>query len=72
VAYQEANRKAGRYFGEVRMQVRSKGQTGPLYGWLHVDPETLAKEASASGWTTEIVLQEADGNYLARLMRAGE
>ena len=67
LAYHEANRKAGRYFGEVHLQVRFKGQTGPVYGWLLIDPETLTREASALGWTTEIVLQEADGSCLARL-----
>jgi SAM-dependent methyltransferase len=71
LAYHEANRKAGRYFGEVRLQLQFVSQTGPVYGWLHVDPETLTNEASA-GWTTEIVRQEADGNYLARLTRERE
>jgi hypothetical protein len=51
------------------LRLRFKGQTGPTYGWLLVDPETLSREASALGWSTEIVLQETDGNYLARLTR---
>ncbi|MDM8001113.1 MAG: class I SAM-dependent methyltransferase [Dehalococcoidia bacterium] len=70
LAYHEANRKAGRYPGETRLRLRFKGQTGPEYGWLLIDPETLAAEASALGWTTEVIHQEADGNYLARLIRA--
>jgi SAM-dependent methyltransferase len=69
LAYHKANRRAGRYLGETQLRLRFKGQTGPTYGWLLVDPETLAREASASGWTTEIAQQEADGNYLARLTR---
>ena len=69
LAYHEANRKVGRYLGETRLRLRFKGQTGPTYGWLLVDPETLSREASALGWSTEIVLQETDGNYLARLTR---
>jgi SAM-dependent methyltransferase len=72
LAYHEANRDAGRYFGETRLRLRFKGQTGPMYGWLLVDPETLAEEASVAGWITEILWQEADGSCLARLTRAGE
>lgn len=72
LAYHEINRRAGRYFGETRLRLRFKGQTGPTYGWLLVDPETLAAEASAYSWTTEILQQEADGTCLARLTRAGE
>jgi SAM-dependent methyltransferase len=72
LAYHEANRNVGRYFGETRLRLRFKGQTGPTYGWLLVDPGTLAREASASGWITEILQQEADGTCLARFMRAGE
>ena len=69
LAYHEANRKAGCYLGETRLQLRFKGQTGLAYGWLLVDPGTLTREASALGWATEILRQEADGNYLARLTR---
>ena len=68
--YHESNRKAGRYFGEVRLQLRYKGQTGPVYGWLLIDPETLAKQALAIGWAADILWRQADGNYLARLTRA--
>jgi SAM-dependent methyltransferase len=72
LVYQESNRKAGRYSGEVRLRLRFKDQTGPTYGWLLIDRETLTREASALGWATRIVLQEADGNYLARLTRVSE
>jgi SAM-dependent methyltransferase len=70
LAYQETNRQAGRYIGEVRMHFEYKGLRGPAHGWLHVDPETLADHASKAGWSCEILLQEDDGNYLARLTKA--
>jgi 2-polyprenyl-3-methyl-5-hydroxy-6-metoxy-1,4-benzoquinol methylase len=67
LAYQAAKRQAGRYVGEICMQFGYKGHLGPLFGWLHVDPVTLAAHAARSGWTCQIVHQEDDGNYLARL-----
>lgn len=70
LAYHEANRRAGRYVGEVRMQFEFGGETGPFCGWLHVDPETLAEHAARAGWNCEIIRQEESGEYLARLTKA--
>jgi SAM-dependent methyltransferase len=66
-AYLEANRRAGHYFGEIPMQVEYKGQIGPLFGWLHVDPETLIVHAKKMGWFCQVVFQEKSGDYLAQL-----
>jgi SAM-dependent methyltransferase len=67
LAYHEANRREGRYIGEIRMQFEFQGETGPYCGWLQVDAETLSAHAHSKGWTCEVVLQEASGNYLARI-----
>jgi SAM-dependent methyltransferase len=67
LAYQEANRQAGRYAGEIRMQLEFAGQRGPYCGWLHVDPETLAERAARAGWSCEVVLEEPAWGYLACL-----
>ena len=71
LAYHEANRRAGRYFGEIRMHFEYKGLKGPVHGWLHVDSETLVNHASKAGWSCDILLQEEDGNHLAKLTKAG-
>ena len=69
LAYQESVRRAGRYVGEVRMRLEYRGQVGPLIGWLHVDPGTLREHADEAGWACEVLAQEEDGDYLARLTR---
>jgi SAM-dependent methyltransferase len=71
LAYQEANRQAGRYFGEFRLRFEYKGQMGPSFGWLHVDPETLTDHAQRTGWSCRVVCQEDSGNYLAQLTVMG-
>ncbi len=71
LAYHELNRRAGRYVGETRMILEFGGVTGPLCGWLHVDAATLARLAGEAGWRCEVVRQEATGDYLACLTRAG-
>jgi SAM-dependent methyltransferase len=69
LAYQEANQRAGRYIGEIRIQLEYAGRTGPYFGWLHVDPETLAYHAAAHGWNCEVIAADDAGNYVARLIR---
>lgn len=66
-AYQDANRRSGRYFGEVRMRFGYGGQLGPLFGWLHVDPDTFAEHARRAGWHFQADCQTAEGDYLAIL-----
>jgi hypothetical protein len=69
LAYQESNRRAGRYIGEIRIQMQFRDIVGPLFGWLHVDPLTLERCASNGGWALEMLSEDGDGNYLARLTR---
>ncbi|MCJ7626588.1 MAG: class I SAM-dependent methyltransferase [Anaerolineaceae bacterium] len=69
LAYHDANREAGRYIGEVRTQIEFRGEKGPLSGWLHVDPETLAEHAASAGWDCEVIAQEESSEYLARLKK---
>ncbi len=70
LAYHEANRRAGRYFGEIRLQLGFGGQKGSPCGWLHVDAETLQERAASAAWRAELILQEQTGHYLARLTKA--
>jgi 2-polyprenyl-3-methyl-5-hydroxy-6-metoxy-1,4-benzoquinol methylase len=72
LAYHEANRRAGLYFGEIRMQFEYKGQIGPLFSWLHVDPETLVDHAERIGWSCQVVCREENGDYLAQLTPMGQ
>ncbi len=65
--YQEQNLEAGRYFGEIRMRFKYGDSEGPLFGWLHIDSETLSDYASRAGLKCNVVRQQDDGNYLACL-----
>jgi SAM-dependent methyltransferase len=65
--YQQSNKDAGRYFGEIRMKFCYGDNEGPYFSWLQVDPETLAECALKTGWGCKIVFQQEDGEYLGRL-----
>jgi len=69
IAYQEANRRSGRYAGETRIQMTFEGVTGPYFGWLHIDPDSLADLAGPLGWRLEVLMHGDDGDYLGRLVR---
>ena len=66
--YHQANKSKGRYIGEVTIQFEYKGELSPFFGWLHVDPQTLQKHAAIKNWESEILYQDKDEEYLARLI----
>ncbi|MFX1255318.1 MAG: class I SAM-dependent methyltransferase [Promethearchaeota archaeon] len=67
LAYQEANRQAGRYFGEVHTQFEYKGQKAPFFDFLNVSIDTLSKYTMKTGWSCTIIYKEESGDYLAQL-----
>lgn len=67
LAYHESLRNAGRYIGEIRLQMEYEADVGPYCGWLHVDPQTLREQAEPAGWGCETILTQEGGDYLARL-----
>jgi SAM-dependent methyltransferase len=67
----EVRRRQDRYAGEMRFQLEYKGVMGPPLEWLFVDSATLAEHAGRAGWSCEVLWQEEEGHYLARLTRAG-
>jgi SAM-dependent methyltransferase len=71
LAYHEANRRAGRYAGETRMQIQFGDRPGPWCGWLQVDAAALATEAAARGWGCDVIGRGPNGDYLARLAIGG-
>lgn len=69
LAYHDANRRAGRYAGEIRMALEFRGLRAPYAGWLHLDGETLAERGARAGWACEPLAAER-GEALYRLSRA--
>ncbi len=62
-------RRAGRYIGEMRFRLEYKGKKGPTLSWLFLDSKLLAERAMKSGWSCQVIWQEEEGHYLARLVR---
>jgi 2-polyprenyl-3-methyl-5-hydroxy-6-metoxy-1,4-benzoquinol methylase len=59
--------RVGKYFGEVDIHLEYKGKKNSPKPHLFIDAETLTKHASKAGWHCEVVAEEGNGRYLARL-----
>jgi SAM-dependent methyltransferase len=66
-AYHEANRKAGRYIGDIVFRMEFGDIIGPYFHWLHVDPVTLKEHAGQVGWNCKVLMEMEGGEYLARI-----
>lgn len=55
------------YKGEIRYQYEYQKKKGDWFSWLYVDPETMKKYAAETGWNMEVLEEDANDQYLARL-----
>ena len=65
--YEEAEKPADRYFGQVAYQYEYQGMTGDWFNWLYLDQETLITLTEACGWKAELLFDDGEDQYLARL-----
>jgi SAM-dependent methyltransferase len=65
--YEGIKQPSSRYYGEVSYQYTYKGQKGEWFNWLYLDQKTLIAIAAACGWDCEIIYEDAQDQYLARL-----
>lgn len=56
--------------GSVTYQLAFKEKLGEPYSWLYLGFEQLREEAAKTGLKAELLTQEEDGSYLARLKEA--
>lgn len=55
------------YYGEVKYNMKYKGQESGWFDWLFIDPSILEDYALQHGYTFELMVEGDAGNYLARL-----
>jgi SAM-dependent methyltransferase len=63
----ETKVRDGQYFGELTAQMEYKNKRGTQFRELYVDQETLSDRAFTAGWGCDILIQQDNGRYLARL-----
>lgn len=55
------------YYGEIQCRYEYKKQKSDWFTWLYIDRNTLALVAGDEGWNMEVVTEDGDDQYLARL-----
>lgn len=60
-------RPVNHYFGEIGFQYEYKGNKGTPFSWVYVDQDTMIALAQASGWVIQILYEDDQDQYLARL-----
>jgi SAM-dependent methyltransferase len=65
--YDDLEKPSNKYFGEVSYQYEYKKQRGDWFNWLYLDQGTLAHIAHQNGWDLEVLFEDDNDQYLARL-----
>lgn len=65
--YQEVAFPLNGYYGEVSFRYEYKSVKGNWFKWIYVDQQTLKSIATKQGWTTEIVFEDENDQYLVKL-----
>jgi SAM-dependent methyltransferase len=65
--YQEVAFPTSGYYGEVSFRYEYKSVKGSWFKWIYVDQQTLKSLAKKQGWLVEIVFEDDQDQYLARL-----
>lgn len=65
--YEDLDKPENQYFGEVSFCYEYKNQKGNWFNWLYLDQGTLAHIAHQNGWHLDVLFEDDDDQYLARL-----
>lgn len=65
--YNNLPRPKNKYYGEVSYRYEYQKQKGDWFNWVYIDQETLFRLAAQSGWHCEIIFDDGEDQYLARL-----
>ena len=68
--YEDLPKPQNQYYGEVSYQYEYKGEKGNWFNWLYIDPKTIKTIAYETGWTSEIIFDDDEDQYLVKLTLA--
>lgn len=65
--YEDIARPEDKYFGELRYRYEYKGKVGEWFDWLYIDQKLLEEIANKKGFDFQVIFEDDDDHYLARL-----
>ncbi len=68
IAHHRRNREWGLYPGQQRFRIQYGEVWGEFFDWLHLDFDSLSRHGWAAGWECQLIDEEPEGRYLARMI----
>ncbi len=60
---------AQKYYGEIEYRYEYKKEFTDWFYWLYIDKNTLKKVTKQTGWKTELLDEDKEGQYMVRLTK---
>ena len=60
--------KPADYYGQIGYQYEYRGKKGTPFSWLYIDQHTMHSLAGEAGWTMQVLYEDDNDQYLARLV----
>ncbi len=67
--YEQTEKPADRYFGEMDYRYEYRGQKGEWFSWLYIDSVKMKEISAACGWHLQVIYEDQTETYLGRLVR---
>ncbi|QES89911.1 class I SAM-dependent methyltransferase [Rhizosphaericola mali] len=67
--YEEQDVPKDKYYGEVHCRYEYQKECTDFFNWLYLDKNTLREIAIKEGWSVEIIYEDENDQYLARLQK---
>ncbi|MBB5635604.1 SAM-dependent methyltransferase [Pedobacter cryoconitis] len=65
--YEDIEKPADKYHGEIAYQYEYKDQKGEWFNWLYLDPQLLKIIAKECGWECHLLFDDGQDQYLAEM-----
>lgn len=65
----EADSGDSGYSGELKYRFEYRGKRSSWFGWLYIDMEKLVSVCKGTAWKPQVVFENGEGQYLARLLK---
>ncbi len=69
--FDKLDKPSQHYFGEISYCYEYQNVRGKWFNWLYIDKETLTREAKAQGWKCDVIMEDDQDQYLAKLTLVG-
>lgn len=67
--YHDTPMPLDQYYGEISFQFECNGQKGDWFDWLYIDPDKLKYISKKLGWYTQVIYEDDQDTFLARLTK---